>query len=173
MGPTDLLEELKVLRKGRGVHKLRIHELVGPRLRTLCEISQTDGYATPRALLTERLTAYAALLPADLRLAATAAFGLDQQVQHPFLQQRVEWLAERIDRDDRTARRRMNEAIAQLAEVMTAGTAPRPRPATRNRHGVYIEMFSAALSLDRRRRRPSSADASSPRWTVSTASTSR
>jgi hypothetical protein len=150
---TELVDELKTLRKGRGVHRLPIAESIGPSLRAVCGIPESAGPAAARERLAEVLGAHSARLPADLRLAVTAAFALDPQVQHPFLAQRIQWLAGLIQRDDRTARRRMCDAIGRLAEQLAAEGVSRPVAAPAIGHppspdGWFVERFSAVVSLD-------------------------
>ncbi|WET78114.1 hypothetical protein P3102_29215 [Amycolatopsis sp. QT-25] len=114
----ELVRELKSLRKGRGVHAGRIGERIGPTLRVLCGVAEDDGPVTIREKLVARLTGLAEQLPEDMRLATVAAFGLTADVRMPLYQDRVGWAAPRIDRDARTVRRRVDEAIDQLAELV-------------------------------------------------------
>jgi len=146
---TDLLVELKTLRKGRGVQAPKIGDQVGPALRGLCGITPEDGAESVRQKLTERLDALAGTLPADLALAARATLGLDPQAQQPFLRERVQGLADRLARDERTARRRADDALVRLAEVAAGVPSGAARPPDRSEDGWYVEEFSAVLRLDR------------------------
>jgi hypothetical protein len=134
----DLLVELKTLRKGRGVNSPSIDLAAMPGLRGL----------GARQKLVERLTLLARTLPPDLAVAAEAALALHPEARHTFLAQRTEWLSERIQRDARTARRRMDEALALLAEQGGAEVVvPRPRdPATEETH--YLEELHVLIRLD-------------------------
>src|SRR5689334_6684299 len=114
---TNLVRELKTLRKGRGVHAGRIVDKVGAGLAAACGITRADGPAAARQKLVTRLTELVEQLPEDLQLAARAAFGLIPDVRHPLYQERVGWVASMIDRDARTVRRRVDEAVDQLAEL--------------------------------------------------------
>ena len=116
-GHLDLVRELKSLRKGQGVHAGRIERRVGPAMRAACEIDGSDGPVTVRRKLTARLSELIQQLPADLRLACLVAFGIDSDARQPLYQQRVLWVAVRMDRDERTVRRRVDDAINQLAEL--------------------------------------------------------
>lgn len=116
-GHLDLVRELKTLRKGRGVHAGRIEQRIGPAIRSACEIDQGDGPVTVRRKLTTRLTELIQQLPADLRLASLVAFGLEPDARLPLYQQRMLWVAARMDRDERTIRRRVDDAVNQLAEL--------------------------------------------------------
>jgi hypothetical protein len=60
-----------------------------------------------------------ARLPDDLSTAALAAFGLHPEAQDRSLEGRTLWLASQIDRDPRTARRRIDTAIDLLARDIT------------------------------------------------------
>jgi hypothetical protein len=114
---TDLVRELKTLRKGRGLFVGQIGERVGPALRRACGVASGDGPAEIRRKVTEWLQNLASSLPEDLRVAVTAAFALERDVQMPFYQDRVRWAAEALHRDDRTVRRRIDEGIERIAEL--------------------------------------------------------
>jgi hypothetical protein len=146
---TELLEELKALRKGRGIHAGRVRGQVGPGLRKTCSILEADDEQSIRQKLTDRLSALAATLPDDLSLAVRVALGLHPSARHQFLQERVLWLGERIDRDPRTVRRRMDEGLELLAQL-AAGPAPALVQATRDpADGWFVQAFHAVLRLDR------------------------
>lgn len=119
----ELIQELKSLRKGRGVFAGRIGERVGPNLRLLCGITADDGPVAIREKVAGRLVELAAQLPSDMCLATVAAFALGTDVRQPLYQDRIQWAAIRIERDSRTVRRRVDEAIDQLADLVA--TTPR------------------------------------------------
>jgi hypothetical protein len=124
---AELVQELKTLRKGRGLQASKLAERVGPVLRTACSVSDGDGMVAIRAKVSGRLSELAEQLPEDLRLAALAAFAITPEARQPLYQERVKWAAERVDRDPRTVRRRVDEAIellAELASAAPAGAAP-------------------------------------------------
>ncbi|RZQ63625.1 hypothetical protein EWH70_13110 [Amycolatopsis suaedae] len=73
---------------------------------------------TVRQKLSARLTELAEHLPDDLRLVTLAAFAIS--ARQPLYQDRVSWAAMQVDRDSRTVRRRVDEAIDQLAELAAA-----------------------------------------------------
>jgi hypothetical protein len=122
-GLAALIKELKTLRKGRGLFVRQISERVGPALREVCNVLDTDGPAEIRRAVTDRLESLAGNLPEDLRIAILAAFALHPEARLPFYQERVRWTAQRLNRDDRTARRRIDEAIERLAELALSSTA--------------------------------------------------
>ncbi|HVQ91373.1 MAG TPA: hypothetical protein VMU51_10080 [Mycobacteriales bacterium] len=145
----DLLTELKTLRKGRGINLVNLDREAGPGLRALSGVLPGDPPGLVRQKLTDRLNALADLLPPDLAKAAKAALALHPQARHPFLAQRTEWLAGVLERDTRTARRRMEDALAQLAEQAGALVEAPPDGPPSGHDEYYIERFGALLRLDR------------------------
>ena len=121
MGRAELVQELKALRKGRGLLG-RVEERVGPALRSACSISEADGTVAIRQKVAGRLAELAAHLPEDLRVTVLAAFAICSEARQPLYQERIQWAARRVDRDPRTVRRRVDEAIDLLAEL-AAGTS--------------------------------------------------
>ena len=123
MERSELVQELKALRKGRGLLG-RIEDRVGPGLRTACSVSDEDGLVAIRTKVAGRLTELSSHLPDDLRVAALAAFAICSEARQPLYQDRVKWAATRVDRDPRTVRRRVDEAIDLLAELATGSSSP-------------------------------------------------
>jgi len=120
---AELVAELKTLRKGRGLQASRLSDRVGPSLRSACGVSEPDGMVAIRAKLTGRLSELATHLPDDLQVALLAAFAITPEARQPLYQERVRWAASRVDRDPRTVRRRVDEAIELLAELALASPA--------------------------------------------------
>lgn len=145
--PEALVAELKTARRGRGLYHPDIAARIGPGLRLACGIGETDSTAAIRSKAISRLRDAAGTLPGELSVAALAALGIHPEVRDlPQLQDRVDWLAERLRRDVRTARRRVDEACALLAESAAAGrTAVR---AGRPPGGWHVESCHAAVLLD-------------------------
>ena len=141
-----LAEELKALRRGRGVHQQAIEERIGPELARVCGIAPGAERSTVRATVIEKLGQAVATLPAELSLSAAAALGTAPETADLLqLQDRVEWLAGQLRRDVRTARRRVDEACGRLAEVLGAGLSA---PAGGRRGvGWYVAEFHAAALL--------------------------
>jgi hypothetical protein len=146
---TDvLLDELKGLRRGRAVYAPDISERVGDRLREVCGIDRSDPPGVIREKLTSRLGDLAGTLPDELRVATAAALAIHPKARHLLLQDRLRWLAEQMSRDGRTARRRVDEGFARLAEA-----AAGPRRTTRmlpdgSGPGWYVARFEAVLRMD-------------------------
>ncbi|MGW4112531.1 hypothetical protein ACWEFJ_16780 [Actinosynnema sp. NPDC004786] len=145
---ADLVRELKSLRKGRGVLAGRIGDRVGPTLRATCGVAEGDAPGAIRRKVSARLSELAGRLPEDLRLATLAAFAIEDEARLPLYQDRVHWAAVRLDRDPRTVRRRVDEAIDHLAEL--AADAPRGR-SVGSSAGWRTEELHAVLRLDRAR----------------------
>lgn len=120
---AELAVELKLLRRGRGIAAPQLAERAGPALRAVCGASGGDGNAAIRRTLGESLSGWARSLPEDLCTSVLAALGLHPEAAHPFYQDRVRWLARHLQRDDRTARRRIDEGIDRLAEVAVSSTS--------------------------------------------------
>jgi hypothetical protein len=153
---TALLLELKTLRKGRGINTARLPEQIGPLLRELAAVEKHDATGIVRQKVTDALDRLAESLPADLALAARAALSLHPEAQQPFLAERVQWLADQLERDVRTARRRVDLGLTALAERALVPTAadtavPAPRaPLSREPDDDpwHIREFRAVLRLD-------------------------
>jgi hypothetical protein len=144
----DLVTELKLLRKGRGILMNQLGERVGPALRSVCAVSDGDGTAEIRRKVGNRLQTLADCLPDDLRVAVLAAFALDPEVRLPFFQERVRWAANRLSRDERTARRRIDDGIGQLAELAATSDNTGVRTIRGTGPAWYTEELRACVALD-------------------------
>jgi hypothetical protein len=151
---TDLVNELKALRKGRGIFVSHIGKRVGAALRDVCDVTDADGPAVIRQKVARRLEVLAGALPADLRVAVMAAFGIWPDARLPLYQDRVSWAANRLNRDPRTARRRIDDGIQQLAQLATVAEVPAPRcapPVPDSPIGWHTTELRITLALDRDR----------------------
>lgn len=117
---AQLVSDLKALRKGRGLFVNNVGERVGHTLRDVCGVTEQDGPVEIRHRVAQRIAHLAGDLPDDLRLAVLAAFGVLPDARRPLYQDRVDWIAARIGRDPRTARRRIDDGILQLAQLACA-----------------------------------------------------
>ncbi|WP_228004057.1 hypothetical protein [Amycolatopsis sp. YIM 10] len=91
-----------------------------------------------------------AALPDDLGALLRVAFALDPAARLPFYGNRVDLAADRMGRDRRTVRRRVDEGITHLAEVLddrTAGEDP-PSPAAVPRADWYTRELRTFVNLD-------------------------
>jgi hypothetical protein len=140
------VRELNELRRGRGLDATDLHQRIGPCLREACGIAEADSPAAARHKLVLRLTELCGRLPPDLRLAALAALGLHEEAAGEFLDRRISWLAGMLDRDPRTARRRIDLAFRRLDELLgepSQGRGLHPLA------GWYVESMKVTLRLDR------------------------
>jgi hypothetical protein len=150
---VDLVRELKALRKGRGLLASHIGERIGSALRAICDVRDDDGPAVIRQKVARRLENLAGDLPADLRIAVLAAFAIAPDARLPFYQDRVSWTARRLNRDPRTARRRIDAGIDHLAQLATVRPVPAPRAAkvAPSSTGWRTVELRVAVALDRAR----------------------
>jgi hypothetical protein len=148
-GTTAVVEELRLLPRGRGVLSDDIGERLGPRLRELLGVESRDDPGVVRRKVAVRLTLLADRLPEDLGHAVRAALALGDEATDRFLKDRVERLAAGIQRDPRTAKRRVDEGLRRLAEMLVQAAEP---PAAGNPFapdGWYIKTLNSLLLLDR------------------------
>lgn len=114
---SDLLEELKKLRKGPGLQAPGVTEIAGPLLHKLCGIVDGDGPGVAREKIIRWVTNLTSTFPADFRLTIETALGINPDTYHRFYKARLERLAERADRESRTISRRVDEALLRLCEA--------------------------------------------------------
>jgi hypothetical protein len=120
-------------------------ERAGPTLRALSGIDDSTSENEARRRLVTYLNDLADELPEDLRTAFRVGLALHEDAQYRFLEDRMQWLAAELDRDVRTARRRVDEAI-RSAETMRAESAPSSDSYAQD--GWYLERFRTLLYLD-------------------------
>jgi hypothetical protein len=141
--------DLKRLRRGRGIFTSDIDKHVGPALRELAAVSADDGPAEIRLKVAQRISHLAGDLPSDLRAAMLTAFAIAPDARQPLYKDRVGLAASRIRRDPRTARRRIDEAIEQLAQRATARPGFAGPIATSSVGRVRLAELRLSLALDR------------------------
>jgi hypothetical protein len=95
---------------------------LGPMLCAMAGIEPGGSADDVRKQLIGLLEELARGLPEDLRTAFAAALALREDVRFRFLDERMEWLADWLQRDVRTARRRADEAI-RLVDATARSTA--------------------------------------------------
>lgn len=148
MRPEDLTQELAQLRRGQGLHAEDLVQRLGEELSTTCGILPGDDVATARDKLIERISALVEALPPDLRLAVQAAYALPPAAQLHFLKDRMAWLGEQLDRDPRTAVRRVQSGLALLAERMAQGMGEVPvEDSEYAPEGWYVDRLRSTLRL--------------------------
>jgi hypothetical protein len=146
---AELVEEMKALRRGRAILEGRIEDRIGRALRVACGIPDSAGSTEIRRVLSTRLTELADQLPDDLRKAVMAAFALLPDTRQRFYQERVRWVANQLERDERTAQRRINEGLVHLAELAAASIDSLETNGSGD-HGPawYTEKVRVSLVLD-------------------------
>lgn len=144
----QLVSELKALRKGRGILASPIVFRVGPALREATGTLAVEQALDVRRKVAACLRQWAGDLPEDLELAAVAAFALDQADRLPYYKDRVRLVAERLGRDERTARRRIDEAIERLAEMAASALSTDRLPAGEHNGDWHTEELRVAVALD-------------------------
>ncbi|HEX3787216.1 MAG TPA: hypothetical protein VHW44_05095 [Pseudonocardiaceae bacterium] len=147
ISPNELMEELKGLRKGRGLHAPGLDRLIGPALRELCDIAEGDGAEDARRRIQAWVTQATTGFPEDLRIATLTSLGLNPDAQQAFLAERVDWLAKRESRDARTIRRRVDVGLERLAEVAMQAHAAAGKSDDESEKW-YVRRFKALLRLD-------------------------
>lgn len=145
-GLVELIaQEIKSLHKGRGVHVGDLDKRLGPHLRELAG----GRPASVRQNLIAQLNGCAAHLAHDMRLAVTASLALSGETKEmPQLRDRVNWLAGQIDRDFRTASRRIHAAERLLAEQVTNELQRRRGRTPTAPSGWYLAELRVLLRLD-------------------------
>lgn len=139
--------ELKLVRRGLGLYHPGLGARIGPALREACGVVDNDPAETVRSKVATRLRDASTALPGELSTAALAALGLHPEVRGlQQLQERVDWLAGRLRRDVRTARRRVDEACAMLAEIVAVGRTTRRTGGRAG--GWYVQTAQTAMLLD-------------------------
>jgi hypothetical protein len=142
---SGLADELRHLRRGRGVMAADLCERIGPKLRALAGIEAADSLEESRHRLILFLDGLAKVLPQDLSVAFGAGLALDPDLQYRFLEERMSWLAAKLHRDVRTARRRVDEAFKS---VDTAAGIDAANTGEYLRSGWYLTRLRTLLRLD-------------------------
>ncbi|MFC0105199.1 hypothetical protein [Kibdelosporangium aridum] len=139
-------ENLVRLRKGRGVLARDLESRVRPDFTELFGATADSG-----SVLREKVIGYLdelmADLPEQLRRAARCGLNLPPSTDGDTLQQRLSVLAAEFYCDERTARRRMDDAFLQMAAQADRGQVPMPGVG-HGGIGWYVDVFDAVLRLD-------------------------
>jgi hypothetical protein len=149
-GLTELIAaEVRSLRKGRGLQASDLDSRLGPYLRELATgASELDATAR-REVLAAEINGCAAQLADDLRIAVMASLGLSAETkQMAHFRKRVEWLADHLSRDYRTALRRIDVGERLLAEEIVRELRRRRGRTASTPVGWYLEEFRTLLRLD-------------------------
>ena len=139
-------KEIRQLHKGRGLQAGDLDSRLGPLLSELA--GTADAAARRQALITE-INRYAAQLRGDYRKAIEASLALSgETIDEPLFTRRAGWLAEEIDRDNRTALRRIREAESRLAELIAAELRCRRARTPAAPNGWYVAELRTIMRLD-------------------------
>jgi hypothetical protein len=138
--------EIHRLRKGRGLQAGDLDTRLGPLMRELAGDGDT---AARRKLLTAEIDRLSGELPDEFRTCIRTSLALSAETMNePNFTARVNWLARRIDREYRTALRRINEAEQRLAELLGDEIERRRGPGPAAPEGWYIRELRTVLRLD-------------------------
>jgi hypothetical protein len=145
---AEMVAELSLLRRGHGLHAPDAMQRIGPRLMAVAGIEPGMTSGERRTLLMDKLSQAVQTLPNDLRLAVEAAFGLHPEAQSRFLNERMAWLGRQLDRDPRTATRRVQDGLELLAEhLLSHATDPGDDDSAFAPRGWYVESQRSTLML--------------------------
>ncbi|HZM80335.1 MAG TPA: hypothetical protein VFC19_31755 [Candidatus Limnocylindrales bacterium] len=141
-------QEVRGLRRGRGILVADLEKRLGSRLRQLAGDSSERADVRRRALAAE-LSLLAARMPADLRLAVEVSLGLCMDTKDmPHLVDRVSWLASKLERAHRTVLRRIDTAESLLAEEIVRELDRRSGRSHDALQGWFYDEMRTILRLD-------------------------
>ena len=139
MHTTKLADELMRLRKGWGL-QADLSEKLGPVLRRLAGIGDSDAQELQRTRLIAVLTEAAGDLPQEMGLFALVGLCAWPEARLRTLDERLAWLAERADVSQRTALRRLDEAQRRLAQALSSRSVPPDED-------WYVESLSSVMRV--------------------------
>jgi hypothetical protein len=142
---SDLLEELKRLRKGPGLQAPGVTEIAGPLLHKLCDIKDGDGAGAAREKIIRWVTNLTSSFPADIKLTIETALGVNPEAHNRFYTERLDRLAEQAGRERRTISRRADDALLRLCEAALM-TDPADDPVAADEW--HFRRFDAVIRLD-------------------------
>ncbi|MFI9384880.1 hypothetical protein [Kutzneria sp. NPDC052558] len=142
---AELTREFIVLRRGRGLHRAAVHDLIGPAAARWADIPPGCSNAEVRRLVNAAVAGIPETdLVAEDRRVVLVALALDRELQAGTLSSRTELLATEFRWSERTARRRIDDAFAKLAQAI----ARRIDPSDPER-GWAVRQLRALVRLDR------------------------
>jgi hypothetical protein len=142
-----MIRELVQLRRGHGLHGPDLLERLGPGLRNAAAIGPEESQGDARRKLATYLATVIDELPPDLRLSVQAALAMAPASEQRFLKDRMIWLGKQLDRDPRTAARRVESGFALLAEQIVASQDDSHRPPETEYapDGWYVDLLRSTL----------------------------
>jgi hypothetical protein len=142
-GVTD---EIRTLRKGPGLQAGDLDSRLGP---LLGELAGGGDAAVRRKNLMAVMSQCTAQLPGEYRVAVEASLALSAETIHePLFTKRVAWLAGHLDREYRTALRRIGQAELRLAELIATELRDRRGRIPSSAEGFYVDELRTLLRLD-------------------------
>jgi hypothetical protein len=143
-----VFEDLMRLRKGRGLAAPGLARKIGPALAAALGADVTMAESELRSVVQGGIVEATQALPEDLREAVLVSLAVEGWTVQPLLTDRIGWVATTMDRDARTARRRLDGATLQLADALiarrlAAGGGNPFAPA-----GWYVESLASTLRVD-------------------------
>jgi hypothetical protein len=144
---APLVLELKSLRRGAGLQAPDAGRRIGPILTRICEVDLAGSPHTARLTVIGRIEQTLPKLPTDLQQAVQAAFALAPADQSRFLAERMQWLGRKLNRDSRTAVRRVETGLSLLSDVLLAEDGPVPSQDLYAPDGWFVESFAATLMM--------------------------
>jgi len=143
---SQLLTELVRLRRGWAT-QAALHVRLGAKLKELCDITDDDDQARSRDKLAMHLTRVASRLPPQVELIALVGLCLHPDARLRRLEDREDWLMERLGVSKRTVVRRLDEALELLAQELV-----RDRELSKSIQDPYerwyAESFTALVRID-------------------------
>jgi hypothetical protein len=139
-------DEIRTLRKGRGLQAGDLDSRLGP---LLAELAGDGDAAVRRKNLMAAISRCTAQLSGEYRVAVEASLALSRETrQEPFFTKRVTWLAGHLDREYRTALRRIGQAELRLAELIATELRDRRGRIPASAEGFYVDELRTLLRLD-------------------------
>ena len=139
-------DEIRALRKGRGLQAGDLDSRLGP---LLLELADSGDTADRRQTLMAAISRCTAQLSYEYRIAVEASLALSADTrQEPFFTSRVTWLAGQLDREYRTALRRINQAELRLAELIATELRVRRGRIPASAEGFYVDELRTLLRMD-------------------------
>jgi hypothetical protein len=149
LSKNDLVTDLKQLRRGFGVESLNIAERLGSALRVACGVGNNDGPAALRLKVISTLNRLTGALPGDLCVLGRAALNLSPNTNIRY-EERIAKLATDADRHPRTIRRRVDEVMWRLAELMLESPAVKQsKPGATEGHPWHTKDLRVDVQLGR------------------------
>lgn len=141
-------EDLMRLRKGRGLQSPDLARRVGPALVAALGLDLTLPGSELQRQVQSGVVEAAQRLTGDLREAVLVALAVEGWTTDALLTDRIDAVAARMDRDARTARRRLDAATRRLADAIVGRRAVEAVANPYAPSGWYVESLASTYRLD-------------------------